>query len=194
MIIPLLLLILSMKINPVTVTLKNKVTITIRAAVKTDAEGLLDAGWRYLQESPYFITTVNEFNFTKPQEQAWIRSLNESNNSLLLVAVYNSKIIGNIQLRGEPRSKIRHNALLGIAIRKEWQAIGLGTALMRTAINWARARGILKTIWLHVHATNEQAIILYQKMGFREAGRQPSYIKEPDGRFTDNILMGLLLE
>lgn len=194
MIISPLLLILSMKIDPVLVTLKNKVTITIRAAVKADAEGLLEAGWLYLQESPYFITTVNEFNFTKPQEQAWIRALNESENSLLLVAVYNNTIIGNIQLRGEPRSKIRHNALLGIAIRKQWQAVGLGTALMRTAINWAQARGILKTIWLHVHATNEQAIALYQKMGFREAGRQPHYIKEPDGRFTDNLLMGLLLE
>ncbi|MCD2425708.1 GNAT family N-acetyltransferase [Niabella pedocola] len=183
-----------MKIDPVTVTLKNNVTVTIRAAVKADAAGMLDAGWRYLQESPHFITTVNEFNFTKPQEQAWIRSLNESDNSLLLVALYNNKIIGNIQLRGEPRSKIRHNALLGIAIRKQWQAIGLGTALMHTAINWARTKGALKTIWLHVHATNEHAIALYRKMGFREAGRQPYYIKEPDGRFTDNLLMGLLLE
>ncbi|WP_300598832.1 N-acetyltransferase [Niabella sp.] len=183
-----------MKIDPVIVTLKNQVSITIRAAIKTDAEGLLEAGWRYLQESPYLITTVNEFNFTKSQEQAWIRSLNESDNSLLLVAVYNHKIIGNLQLRGEPRSKIRHNALLGIAIRKQWQSIGLGTALIGTAVNWAQRKGILKTIWLHVHATNEPGIALYQKMGFRETGRQSHYIKEPDGRFTDNILMGLLLD
>ncbi|MCF3111888.1 GNAT family N-acetyltransferase [Niabella sp. CC-SYL272] len=183
-----------MKIDPVIVTLKNKITVTIRAAVKTDAEGLLEAGWRYLQESPYLITTINEFNFTRPQERAWIRSLNESDNSLLLVAEYNHQIIGNLQLRGEARSKIRHNALLGIAIRNQWQSVGLGTSLIQTAISWARQKRTLKHIWLHVHATNEKAIALYQKMGFREAGRQLYYIKEPDGRFTDNILMGLLLD
>jgi len=182
-----------MKINPVIVTLKNKVTVTIRAGQKADAEGLLDAGWRYLQESPYLITTVNEFNFTRQQEQAWIRSLNESDNSLLLVALSNNRIIGNLQLNGESRSKIRHNALLGIAIRKKWQNIGLGSALLRTAIGWARDRGILKNIWLNVHATNERGIALYKKMGFTEAGRQYHYINEADGRYTDNILMGLLL-
>ncbi|SDC36423.1 GNAT family N-acetyltransferase [Niabella drilacis] len=182
-----------MKINPVIVTLKNNVTITIRAALKTDAEGLLEAGWRYLQESPYLITSLNEFNYTRPQEQAWIRSLNESDNSLLLVAVSGNRIIGNLQLSGESRSKIRHNALLGIAVRKQWQEIGLGTALIRTAIDWARARGILKNIWLHVHATNGRAIALYKKTGFIETGRQPEYIRDPNGGYTDNILMGLFL-
>lgn len=183
-----------MKIDPVTVTLKNNITITIRAAIKTDAEALLEAGWRYLQESPYLITTVNEFNFTKQQEQAWIRSLNESDNSLLLVAVYNSRIIGSLQLSGEARSKIRHNALLGIAVRRQWQEAGLGTALIRTAVAWAKTKGILKTIWLNVHATNGRAIALYKKMGFTEAGRQNNYIREPDGRQTDNLLMGLFLD
>ncbi|MGJ7033101.1 GNAT family N-acetyltransferase [Niabella hirudinis] len=182
-----------MKISPVITTLKNRVTITIRAALKADAEGLLDAGWRYLQESPHLITTVNEFNFTRQQEQARIRSLNESDNSLLLIAMAHNRIIGNLQLNGESRSKIRHNALLGIAIRKEWQNIGLGTALIRTATEWARDRGVLKTIWLNVHATNERAIALYKKMGFIETGKQLHYIKEPDGRYTDNILMGLSL-
>ncbi|WP_026309416.1 GNAT family N-acetyltransferase [Niabella aurantiaca] len=183
-----------MKINPVTVTLKNNVTITIRAAIKTDAEDLLEAGWRYLQESPYLISTVNEFNFTKQQEQAWIRSLNESDNSLLLVAIYNNRIIGTLQLSGESRSKIRHNALLGIAVRRQWQEVGLGTALIRTAVGWAKAKGILKNIWLNVHATNGLAIALYKKMGFTEAGYQKNYIRDPGGRQIDNLLMGLFLE
>ena len=183
-----------MKIEPVIVTLKNNITVTIRTAVKTDAEAVLEVGWRYLEESPYLITTVNEFNFTKQQEQAWIRSLNEKENSLLIVAVYNTKIIGTLNLSGEARSKVYHNATLGIAIRKDWQSIGLGTALLQTAINWAQRKGILKNIWLNVHATNERAIALYKKMGFKEAGSQQHYIKEADGRFTDNKLMGLVLQ
>ncbi|MBO9620429.1 MAG: GNAT family N-acetyltransferase [Niabella sp.] len=182
-----------MKIEPVTVTLKNNITVTLRAAVKSDAEALLEAGWRYLEESPYLITTINEFNWTQQQEQAWIRSLNEKENGLLLVAVYNTKIIGSLDLRGELRSKVYQNATLGIALRKQWQQIGLGTALLQTAINWAQQKGILKNIWLNVHATNERAIALYKKMGFKEAGLQPNYIKEADGSFTDNKLMGLAL-
>ncbi|MBZ4190704.1 GNAT family N-acetyltransferase [Niabella beijingensis] len=182
-----------MKFNPVTVTLRNQVTVTLRAAVKTDARALLESGQRCLLESPYLITTPEEFNFTIPQERDWIRSVNESDNSLLLVAVYSNQIIGNLLLRGEPRSKIKHNALLGIMIRKQWQAIGLGTALIRTAQEWARATGILKSVWLSVHATNLHAIALYRKTGFEQAGTQTAYIQEPDGTFTDNLLMGFRL-
>lgn len=183
-----------MKIEPVTVTLKNNITVTIRAAVKADAAALLDAGWRYLEESPYLITTVNEFNWTKQEEQAWICSLNEKDNSLLIIAVHNTKIIGSLDLRGETRSKVYHNAILGIALRKEWQHIGLGTALLQTALGWAQRKGVLKNIWLNVHATNERAISLYKKMGFKEAGLQRQYIKEANGHCTDNKLMGLVLE
>lgn len=187
------LVIFMAKLNPVTVTLKNKTTITIRTAMKTDAEALLEAGYGYLQESPYLISTLNEFNLTKQQEQAWIRSLNDAPNSLLIVAVYGTKIIGSLDLRGEPRKKVQHNAILGIAIRKEWQGIGLGTALFNTAIDWAKNNGILKNIWLNVHTTNKPAIALYTKIGFTQKGIQENFIEEPDGNFTDNILMGLTL-
>lgn len=168
-------------------------TIQIRAAVKTDAAALLDVGWRCLKESEFLIITVNEFNFTKQQEANWIRALNESENSLLIVAVAHSKIVGSLNLTGETRAKVRHNALLGIAIRREWQQVGLGTALMQTAIYWAKEKGILKNIWLHVHATNELAIALYRKMGFADAGIQRNFIRETSGRFTDNKIMGLSL-
>ncbi|ANH80134.1 acetyltransferase [Niabella ginsenosidivorans] len=183
-----------MKMDPVTVTLKNRITVQIRAAVKTDAAALLDVGWRYLKESEFLITMADEFNFTKQQEEAWIRSLNERENGLLIVAVAHSKIVGSLDLRGEARTKVRHNAILGIAIRKEWQRVGLGTALMQTAIRWAKEKCILKNIWLNVHATNEPAIALYRKMGFTDAGVQRNFIRETNGSFTDNHIMGLTLE
>lgn len=181
------------KLKPVTITLKNKITVTIRAAVEADAEALLEAGYSYLQESPHLISTLTEFNLTKQQEQAWIRSLKDTANSLLIVAVYGTEIIGSLDLRGEPRKKVQHNATLGIAIRKEWQKIGLGTALMGIAIDWAKISGILKNIWLNVHATNKPAIALYTKIGFTQKGIQEKFIKEPDGNYTDNVLMGLIL-
>lgn len=182
-----------MKFTPIACTLKNKITVLIRMAKKTDANGLVAASMDYLAESPFFITSINEFNVTKQQEAAWIQDLNDQKNSLLLVAEYNGKIIGKAHLRGEPRKKIFHNAVLSIALIKKWQGLGLGTILMQQLILWATQNPYLQMIWLNVHGTNARAIQLYQNLGFTQVGIQKNYIQQKDQEYTDNLLMLLTL-
>jgi ribosomal protein S18 acetylase RimI-like enzyme len=52
----------------------------------------------------------------------------------------------------------------------------------------ARERGA-SVIWLHVDATNEAAIRLYQAHGFRHQGRQPNYYTR--GRAADVYVKSL---
>ncbi len=46
-------------------------------------------------------------------------------------------------------------------------------------------------MWLEVHASNERAIRAYRSCGFVEEGRMREHIWL-DGRYLDNVLMGVL--
>ena len=50
----------------------------------------------------------------------------------------------------------------------------------------------LKLIELSVFATNERAIHVYRKMGFKESGRKPNYIFK-DGEYINHVDMVLEL-
>lgn len=54
----------------------------------------------------------------------------------------------------------------GVGVAVPHRGRGLGEALMRAAIDEARARG-LRELWLEVLTPNEPAIRLYEKLGFR---------------------------
>jgi RimJ/RimL family protein N-acetyltransferase len=180
-----------MKFEPAQKILKNGKAVVLREATKKDATQLLNILKQHIAAGEYLITTSDEFTSAKQQQKNWIESIQDSRNGILLVAVYNNEIIGNIDIKGEPRKKIRHNGMLGIGVLKEWQTSGVGTALMESAIQWAKASLTLENIWLHVFSTNNVAIHLYKKFGFVEVAIQKEYIKEIDGIYRDNILMKL---
>ncbi|MNY39328.1 Spermidine N(1)-acetyltransferase [compost metagenome] len=75
---------------------------------------------------------------------------------------------------------------------KEWQSVGLGTALLEAAIDWARTASELEILFLQVYAENEAGLSLYRKMGFVENGRIPNFFKQ-NGRYHDEITMHLAL-
>ena len=87
--------------------------------------------------------------------------------------------------------KLRHTAILSIAVLKEHRRFGLGEKMMNSGIEWCRSRGIEK-LNLEVFSTNTGAIELYRKLGFREEGRKIRQFKIFD-EYTDDVLMTLFL-
>ncbi len=68
---------------------------------------------------------------------------------------------------------VQDNDLAGImslAVRVDRRGQGLGVEILSTALRWARMRGA-RTAWLQVVATNEAALALYARTGFKEAYR-----------------------
>lgn len=173
------------------ITLKNGVKIGLRTAVPDDAASLIQTIRSYAADSDYLLLTPEEFQPAVEQERAWIRSFQTSNNSLLLLAFNGDDLIGNIDLTGSPRQKLSHTAVVGMGMLREWRGLGLGTALLQEAIAWARHNPHLELLWLQVYHNNEAGLALYRKCGFTEQGRQPAFIKLSDGRYADNVLMGL---
>ena len=81
---------------------------------------------------------------------------------------------------------------IGIFILQRYCGIGLGRQLMEYAIENAR-KTELEQLKLGVFDDNVAAIRLYEKLGFREWGREPHAFKLKDGSYRDEIQMVLFL-
>ncbi len=81
---------------------------------------------------------------------------------------------------------------LGMLVDRSWRGRGVGSALMREAIDWSRSHGLHK-LCLDVFPANASAIALYRKCGFKEEGRHPKQYRRASGELWDSISMGLEL-
>lgn len=73
--------------------------------------------------------------------------------------------------KGEP-------LLVGMFVEPVERGRGLGAALVAAVVAWARARGAT-SLYLWVTATNDSAIALYDKCGFRRTGSQRPVAHSP---------------
>jgi RimJ/RimL family protein N-acetyltransferase len=139
------------------------------------------------------VTEPGEFQNTMEQEEEWIRRHLEEENSVILVAVTRGgQLVGLLDCRGGQRRAMRHETTLGMSVKKEWRDRGVGTMLMARALEWARGSGRVKRMQLEVFTTNEQAIHLYEKMGFEAEGvRRKAFLKE--GQWVDSMVMAVLV-
>ncbi|HEY0124626.1 MAG TPA: GNAT family N-acetyltransferase [Rhizobium sp.] len=60
--------------------------------------------------------------------------------------------------------------IMSVAVSAEHRRKGLGVEILTSALRWARMRSA-RTAWLQVGATNDPALALYARFGFREAYR-----------------------
>ncbi len=178
-----------MKFTTTEVTLKNGETIVIREAQISDAEELINVVKEYVEESKFIPYAKGEFSPTISEEEKWIQSFSDNENSLLLLAVHNNHIIGNISVNGAQREMMKHTACIGIGMLLSYRGKGIGSVLFEKAINWVRENALLEILWLETYKTNESGIALYRKFGFSEIGKHPHFIKLPSGEYIDEITM-----
>lgn len=176
------------KFNTKILELKNQKTVTIRQAEIDDAEKLLNCIKTYVPQSDYIPKLEQEIKLTIEQEKDQINYFLTNENSLLLIAEFNNEIIGNIDLTGNRRKIMEHTALIGMGMLKEWTNTGLGSALLKLAIEWAKENPILELLWLQVYTDNELGLGLYRKMRFEENGIMKNFFKQ-DGKYFDNLTM-----
>lgn len=117
-------------------------------------------------------------------------------SDICLVAVgADGAVVGEIHARRETIALFAH--VLGgltVAVHPKRQGQGIGSKLFEALIAWARAaQPEILRIELAAGAGNPGAVRLYERLGFQHEGRQVARGRLPDGRFEDDILMGMLL-
>jgi putative acetyltransferase len=128
-----------------------------------------------------------------PSPEIWRKRLAEPERGLvLLLACHESEPIGMAGLHTNPdQPRLRHSARLGMTVRDDWQGKGVGTALMKAALDLADNWLNLERLELDVFCDNEPGVRLYRKFGFETEGtlRRLAF---RDGRFVDGFLMARL--
>lgn len=108
----------------------------------------------------------------------------ESADAESFVATSDGRIIGVLGVRGTGVAD------LGMLVHSRWRGRGVGSALLRAAIDWARGNGAHK-IALQVWPHNEAALKLYEKFGFEREGHLHRHYRRRNGELWDAIVMGL---
>lgn len=175
------------------IKLKSGKELLLRRPKEEDAEAMIE----YLNivggESDNLLFGKNEFRLTADQEKEYIKSINDNENSLMLLGIIDNKIISVSQVSASNRKRIAHNSELAISVKKEYWGMGIGTTIMESLIDFARSSNTIKTISLGVKGSNKKAQHLYEKLGFEKVGVHKNFFNI-DGNYDDEILMDLYLD
>jgi putative acetyltransferase len=124
--------------------------------------------------------------------QTWRKRLAEPPEGLYsLVACVEGEVVGNLGLEALSRPRLRHTGRIGMAVRDDWQGMGVGTALMEAALDLADNWLNLTRIELQVYVDNAAGIALYKKFGFEVEGTHRRFAFR-DGEYVDAYSMARL--
>ena len=96
-------------------------------------------------------------------------------NVYAYVALFDGKVVGNLGLEVCVNPRRRHVASFGMGVKDDVLGKGVGSALIKTAIDLADNWLNLKRLELIVYTDNERALNLYKKFGFIIEGESEAY-------------------
>ena len=103
----------------------------------------------------------------------------ENNPDTFLVAEYNGKVIGYVMAYLRPDLE---GHVMSIAVDPDYRGRGIGSALLSEVIERLAARGA-KWIGLEVRVSNENAIKLYERFGFKKIKRVTGYYSDGEDAY-----------
>jgi RimJ/RimL family protein N-acetyltransferase len=173
-------------------SLKNKQEVILREAKKEDAQSMIDFYNLVGGETDFLSFGKNEFKMPLKDYEKFIESTATENNSIILVATIDDKIISIASITSNQKARYKHVGTFGIVISEQFCGLGLGRKIMDYLIEWANSNGITKKISLVTREDNDRAIALYKKMGFEEEGilKKENYI---NGVYYNTVMMSLIL-
>jgi putative acetyltransferase len=139
--------------------------ITIRRAEPNDYEALYK-----IFTGPKVIRGTLQLPY--PSLEVWRKRLAEQEEGKYrLVAVVGDEIVGHLGLSTESsRPRRKHVGGIGMSVHDDFQGQGVGTALLKAAVEMADNWLNLLRLELTVFVDNEPAVRLYKKCGFEIEG------------------------
>jgi L-phenylalanine/L-methionine N-acetyltransferase len=159
--------------------------IVIRRAEPTDAEALHE-----MFQGPKAIAGTLQLPY--PSVEMWRKRIVEfAAEDYFLVASIDGEVVGNLGLHASKSPRRRHVGSLGMSVRDDRQRRGVGTALLKAAIELADGWLNYQRLELSVYTDNLAALHLYQKFGFAIEGTCRAYAFR-DGHYVDAYEMARL--
>lgn len=83
--------------------------------------------------------------------------------------------------------------LLNITVNPVYQRQGWARVMLDALALWSRGRGA-QWLWLEVRASNQRAIGIYERHGYRRVGERKDYYPAPGGKREQAVVMSLRLQ
>lgn len=174
------------------IKLKNGQQLILRKPLIEDAKRMIE----YLNivggESDNLLFGKDEFRLTVEQEMEHIKRISNDLNALMILGLIDNEIVSVAQIDSPHRKRIAHNSEFSISVKKNYWKNGIGSAVMSEIIRFAKENSTIKNVSLGVKASNNSAIIMYEKFGFTKIGVHKNNFNV-NGNFDDEILMDLYL-
>lgn len=173
--------------QPGTLRLRDGREVSLRAASTEDASGVHDLIDTVARERRWLLNT--EAYWSVAAQRQTLLNIRQSGGVTLIAVAGEGEVVGWLELSRPVTDLTRHTATLGVSLLPSYRNAGLGTALMRSAEQAGRERGIEK-LELTVRSTNTRAVALYERLGWQLEGRAVRAFKQ-EGVYEDRLYMGL---
>ena len=168
------------------------IDLKIEEAELEDAEKIIE----YLNiiggESDNLLFGKGGLNLSAQKEKAFLSSMRDSKNSIMLLGKVNGEIVSIGSLSGYSKERIAHRGEIAISVKKSYWNLGIATKMFEKLIKFGKETAKLEVIQLEVRSDNESAIHLYERFGFKKIGTYEKFFKI-DGSYYDAYLMNLYL-
>lgn len=170
------------------INLKNGKTAVLKSPGTEDAEKMLNYIRTACGETEFLLRYPEEWDIGVEKEEAWIKGLRTSPNTLGITCYIDGEVAGNCEISFGSGMKTSHRATIAIAVLKDFWNLGIGAAMFEELIAAAQNRGT-EIMELEFIEGNERAKHLYEKFGFRVVCEKPNAIKLKDGTYRKEFSM-----
>ena len=153
-------------------------SITIEKATCADAADLLQFLKQIGSETDNLSFGSEGLPFTTEAEAAYLSRIENSGDSVMLLAKENGKIVGSASLSRLLR-RMNHRGDFSVSVLKEYWNRGIGSQLLLEIIKFAKENSF-EIIDLQVRSDNIAAIHVYEKFGFKKIGTHPAFFRIGD--------------
>jgi RimJ/RimL family protein N-acetyltransferase len=110
----------------------------------------------------------------------------------MLLALDRDRVVGMVTILGPQHARLKGVGEFATYIHQDYHGKGLGTFITKTILEEAKRKGFHR-VTLRVVADNIPAIKAYERAGFVQEGRLKDAFLDDDGKYHDDLVMGIIL-
>ena len=175
--------------------LKTGETVIIRPLTKSDVDGVWYNFNEVIEEGiylPVFLPVKSQI-----EKDTWYLNVKKENEICIIADNTGLKkpnnIIGQCEISNIEWDAATHVGVLGIIVREIYRDISVGRSLIDFAIRESKKLNNKEKIILSSLSTNERALHLFKKLGFKVVGiRKKQFLM--DTKYIDEVVMELWID
>ncbi|HMK35560.1 MAG TPA: GNAT family protein [Desulfomonilaceae bacterium] len=176
-----------LKDYPKAIVTQDGTSVLLRPVTRSDEEALKKFFSLIPDAEKWFL--IEKFTDSELLHE-WIEQLNYDRVLPIVAVVEDSgEIIGNVRLYRSSSPSVKHVAHMRVTVLPAYRHLKVGGWMILDSVKQAMDLGIEKIIAEMVEGLEDPAVNAALKLGFRQEGLLPNYVKDRRGRLRNLIIM-----